>query len=88
MTFEDKQSERLYEIQFPYFIKQMYKEMDRHYPEKGDSYHDCTVMYMEHVLQKALEDYWNLDWDHPRKASQCVDIANICAMLYQRLCDI
>ena len=88
MTFEDKQSERLYEIQFPYFIKQMYKEMDRHYPEKGDSYHECSVEFMEGLLKNVVEAYFKLDWDYPRKTSQCVDIANICAMLYQRLCDI
>jgi len=80
--------ERLYEIQFPYFVKAMYKEMDRHYPEKGDSYHDMTVEEMEEILKKAVDAYWRLDWDYPRKTSQCVDIANICAMLYQRLCDI
>ncbi len=79
---------RLYDIQFPYFIKQMYQEMDRHHPTKGDSYHDCTVEEMEKILKAAIEQYWKLDWDYPRKESQCVDIANICAMLYMRLGDI
>ena len=89
MPDPDKDKElRLYEIQFPYFVDNMYKEMDRHYENKGDSYHECTVGYMEELLKKVVDDYFKLDWDHPRKTSQTVDIANICAMLYQRLCGI
>lgn len=79
---------RLYQIQFPYFMQFMYKEMDRHYPKKGDSYHDMTVKQMEELLKKVVDDYWEMDYDHFRKSYQTIDIANVCAMLYQRLCDI
>lgn len=84
----DEKKLRLYEIQFPYFYKAMMTEMERHYPEKGDSYHECDVEYMEMILSDAVEAYWRLGNDYPRKTSQVVDIANLCAMLYQRLCGI
>ena len=79
---------KLYEVQFPYFYHAMMAEMERHYPEKGDSYHECSVEELENVLRNAIYTYWERKDDHPRKASQTIDIANICAMLYQRLCGI
>lgn len=79
---------KLYELLFPHFYKAMMAEMERHYPEKDDSYHECTVEHLEKLLRKSLRQYKKLGWDYPRKASQTVDIANICAMLYQRLCGI
>ena len=84
---EDKDY-KLYEIQFPYFTKAMMDEMERHYPEKGDSYHECSVEWLEQTLKEVVDKYFRLDWDYPRKESQAVDIANVCAMLYFRLADI
>lgn len=88
LFYGGKYTNRLYEIQFPYFFKAMVDEMDKHWAAKGDSYHECEVDYMEEILFDAIEAYKKLDFDHPRKAHQTVDIANICAMLYQRLCGI
>lgn len=85
---ERNKDNKLYEIQFPYFFEAMMKEMERHYPKKGDSYHECSVEYLEKLLRKSLTNYKKLGSDYPRKASQTIDIANICAMLYQRLCGI
>jgi len=79
---------KLYEIQFPYFYKAMMNEMEKHYPKKGDSYHEADVKHLERLLYKTIRNYKKLDWDYPRKQTQTVDIANVCAMLYMRLMDI
>ena len=76
---------KLYKTQFPYFFKAMINEMERHYPEKGDSYHESDVEWLEELLYETVEKYKKLENDYPRKESQAVDIANVCAMLYMRL---
>ena len=50
----DVKTETLYEVQFPHFYKAMMDEMERHYPEKGDSYHECTVEHLEKLLRKSV----------------------------------
>ena len=61
------------------FIQQMFKEYDRHYPMKGDSWRKLTDGSVDALLKQAYLKYVLTGYD-----DELIDIANLCAFLWMK----
>ena len=63
---------------FAPFFKAMIAEMQRHYPEHGDSWKTCSLSHLWKVLKRVIED---VDMNN---MSHLLDVANVCGMMWLR----
>jgi len=67
-----------YKEKFPEAFDAMMQEMERHQPEKGDSWETCDIHYLKKALIKAVNEYYI-------GATHALDIANLAVMVHLRL---
>jgi len=69
------------------FVKKMKSTLDIHQEEKGDSWVNCDIEYLEKKLMDEIGEY-EIAERPLHKAEELVDIANMCMMLFHRHLDI
>ena len=65
------------------FAEAMEKEMQRHDPEKGDSWKSMPIKDLEEILDGVIEDY-RYAGDYWEGMEELIDVANIAMMLWHR----
>jgi hypothetical protein len=65
------------------FVLEMEKVLAKHDKNKGDSWKDCDIKFLENKLKEEFDEWNSLDNRH-KKGDETIDIANICMMLWHR----
>ena len=68
---------------FNRFVESMKLKLDLNQEEKGDSWIDCNINYLENKLLEEIGEYLD-ESRHGKKSQELVDIANMCMMLHHR----
>jgi len=64
------------------FVEAMLDELERHYPEKGDSWKTMDLYALELILSTHVSEWYNKNKTNDKE--DLIDLANLCAMVHNR----